>query len=47
MREELENALIAARNLPPEELPCFLGAVEEVRCTAMARLTSAKYSSPT
>jgi len=40
MRTELENALIAARTLPPEELPCFLGAMEEVRCTAMARLTA-------
>jgi predicted DNA-binding transcriptional regulator AlpA len=40
MRAELESALIAARNLPAEDLPCFLGAVEEVRCTAMARLTA-------
>jgi hypothetical protein len=40
MRAELQSALTAARSLPPEELPGFLGAVEEVRCTAMARLTA-------
>lgn len=28
-----------ARELPAEELPRLLGEIEEVRCTAMARLT--------
>jgi predicted DNA-binding transcriptional regulator AlpA len=36
--------LIAARNLPAEDLAAFLGAVEEVRCTALARLTSPSLS---
>lgn len=29
-----------ARELPADELPRFLGEIEEVRCTAMARLTT-------
>jgi excisionase family DNA binding protein len=37
---ELETALIAARTLPAEELPKLLGALEEVRCTALARLSA-------
>ncbi len=39
VRHELEAALVAARTLLPEELPEFLGALEEVRCTALARLS--------
>src|SRR5438445_9181918 len=38
MRLELETALIAARTLPPEELPRLLADLEEVRTTAVARL---------
>ena len=40
MRGELQFALRAARDLPPEELPRLLGEIEEVRCTAMARLAA-------
>jgi predicted DNA-binding transcriptional regulator AlpA len=40
MRRELENALLLARSLPPHDLPAFLGAVEEIRVTALTRLTS-------
>jgi predicted DNA-binding transcriptional regulator AlpA len=39
-REELQTALVAARNLPAEALPRFLGDLEEVRTTALARLTA-------
>jgi hypothetical protein len=38
MRQELQSVLAAARVLPPEELPELLGELEQVRCTAMARL---------
>jgi hypothetical protein len=40
MRSELEIALTAARTLPPEELPRFLGDLEEIRVTALARLAA-------
>ena len=40
MRDELQSALSAARQLPPEELPKLLGELEEIRCTAMARLSA-------
>ena len=40
MRPELQNALTAAKNLPPEDLPRLLGDLEEIRTTAMARLYS-------
>ena len=40
MRKELESALIAAQTLWPHELPRFLGELEEVRATALARLVS-------
>jgi len=36
--EELQAALNAARTLPPEALPGFLGSVETIRATAWARL---------
>ncbi len=39
MRAELENAMIAARNLKPEELPELLGELETVRAIAWSRLT--------
>jgi hypothetical protein len=38
MRRELENALDLARLLPPGELPAFLGTIEEIRVTALARI---------
>jgi predicted DNA-binding transcriptional regulator AlpA len=40
MRIELEPMLTAARTLPSEELPRLLGELEEVRTTALARLTA-------
>jgi len=40
MRDELQIVLAAARVLPPEELPALLGELEQVRCTAMARLSA-------
>ncbi len=38
MRRELEPVLLAARTLPPADLPRLLGDLEEVRTTALARL---------
>jgi len=38
MRSEFETVLVAARTLPPEDLPRLLGDLEEVRATALARL---------
>jgi excisionase family DNA binding protein len=40
MRAELEDALAAVLSLPPDQLPRLLGDLEELRCTAMARLTA-------
>ena len=40
MRGELETALTAARTLPAEELPSLIGALEEVKATALVRLTA-------
>jgi excisionase family DNA binding protein len=39
MRNELQTVLLVARELPEGELPRLLGELEEIRCTAMARLT--------
>ncbi len=40
MRPELEPILSSARQLSPEELPRLLGDLEEIRTTALARLTA-------
>ena len=40
MRREFESILDLAKTLPAEELPCFLGQLEEIRLTAHARLTT-------
>jgi len=40
MRNELEPALALAKNLAPEQLPYFLGELEAVRVTALARIAS-------
>jgi predicted DNA-binding transcriptional regulator AlpA len=40
MRNELEQALTAARTLPAEELLGLIGALEEVKATALVRLTA-------
>ena len=38
MRAELQSVLKAVTELPPEQLPRLLGELEEIRCTALARL---------
>lgn len=40
LRDELQFVLRFAQELPTEELPCLLGELEQVRCTALARLTA-------
>ncbi len=40
MRSELQNVLKTVREMPSDELPRLLGELEEIRCTALARLTS-------
>jgi excisionase family DNA binding protein len=40
LRRELETTLMAVRTIPPDELPRLLGDLEEIRATALARLTS-------
>ena len=40
MRNELQAVLMAARELPAVELPRLLGDLEEIRCTAMARMAT-------
>jgi excisionase family DNA binding protein len=46
MRRELESTLNAARTILPEDLPRLLGELEEIRATALARLTSSSGSAP-
>lgn len=36
----LQSVLLAVSKLPVEELPRLLGDLEEIRCTALARLTA-------
>lgn len=38
VRDELQFVLRTARELPPEQLPKLLGELEEIRCTALARI---------
>jgi hypothetical protein len=40
MNAQLEPVLLAARTLPPAELPRLLGDLEEVKATALARLSA-------
>jgi hypothetical protein len=40
MRPELQPALEQARTLPAEQLAAFLGELETVRITALARITT-------
>jgi excisionase family DNA binding protein len=40
MRNELQTVLAAAMEIPAGELPRLPGEIEEIRCTAMARLTA-------
>jgi hypothetical protein len=39
MRPELQAVLALAKDLPPAEVPEFLGALEQIRMTAFARIT--------
>src|SRR5271157_5373728 len=41
MRSEREIVLMAAQAMRKDELPLLLGELEQVRCVALARLTSA------
>ena len=45
MRQELQSVLRVAREIPVDELPGLLGEIEEIRYTALARLTTPAYSS--
>jgi predicted DNA-binding transcriptional regulator AlpA len=40
MRSELESALRLAETSSPEEIPALLGELEQIRVTALARLSS-------
>jgi excisionase family DNA binding protein len=40
MRPQLTEALNLAKSLPAEELPAFLGELEQIRITALARITT-------
>jgi predicted DNA-binding transcriptional regulator AlpA len=40
MKQELEHVLQAAQNLPAAALPELLGDLEQIRVTALARLTT-------
>lgn len=40
MKGELQVALNVARSMPVEDLPRLLGDLEEIRATALARLTT-------
>jgi predicted DNA-binding transcriptional regulator AlpA len=40
MRDELLSILQLAHDLPPAQLPQFLGELETIRITALSRLTS-------
>jgi len=40
MRHDLQSVLALAKTLLPEELPEFLGELEHVRVTALARITT-------
>jgi excisionase family DNA binding protein len=40
VRTQLQPALDLARTLPLEELPLFLGELEQIRVTALARITA-------
>jgi excisionase family DNA binding protein len=39
VRSELQLVLLAAKEIPVDELPRLLGQIEEIRVTALARLT--------
>jgi predicted DNA-binding transcriptional regulator AlpA len=46
MRRDLEHALKLARDLNVEQLPEFLGELEQVRVTALARLAAPVFMQP-
>jgi hypothetical protein len=47
MRQELQCVLDVIRPLPAPDLPRLLGELEEVRTTALARLTAPPVEAPT
>ena len=47
MRDELQFALMLARELPAHELASFLGEIETIRYTAIARLSAHLQAPPT
>jgi excisionase family DNA binding protein len=40
VRPELQFVLRMAREIPADELPCLMGEIDQIRYTALARLTS-------
>lgn len=40
MLRELESVLTLVKKLPPSELPAFIGALEEIKVTALTRITN-------
>ena len=46
MRDELQAVLLAAQQVPADQLPQLLGELEEVRCTAIARLSAPAPTQP-
>ena len=44
MRQELQLILKVARELPPDDLPHFLAEVEEIRYTALFRLSAPSHT---
>lgn len=40
MRSELQPALSAAKEIPPAELPRLIGELEEIKATALLRLSA-------
>ena len=46
MTDELQLLLLAAKELPVGDLPHLLGEIEEIRVTALARLTGPAYAQP-
>lgn len=46
LADDLGNLLAAARQLPAEELPAFLAALEEVKVTGLSRLLAPATAQP-
>jgi predicted DNA-binding transcriptional regulator AlpA len=46
VKPDLERVLLSLQEMPAEELPRFLGDLEEIRVTAMARITAPAQPQP-